>query len=295
MTITFAPHSLKSHTVDKEGRRAYTVRYLVSASASEGPVSVRQAFDTAVPLGTAFTYGSDTDTYAIRTRSFSVTPSRQGGSGTDKRWFVDAMFDTMGDDKCQDDTFEGEPWTWPWSRRSGSTRKTLLIDDDKDGKELKNTAEIPYWPAPEVEQIDDVIILSGNLLSVDFFQWAEFKARGGAVNSTDIGPFPERTLRIVDMEWTEAFYGTCTSYYQCVVSIAVNSDTWDLEVVQVGFKNFFGIDNGSSEPSFLDQNGSFIKQADLQSGAESPFVKTHRIHNEKDFSQIGFPMTLLTT
>lgn len=295
MTISFSAHSLTAHNVDKDGRRTYNVRYLVTATASEGPVSVRQAFDTAVPLGTGFTYGSDSDSFAIRTRPFSVKPSRQGGEGSDRRYFVDATFDTGGDDRCQDETFEGEPWTWPWSRRSASTRKTLLIDDDKDGNELKNTAQIPYWPAPEVEQIDDVIVLSGNMLNVDFFSWAGFKARGGAVNLYDIGPFPQRTLRIVDMEWTEAFYGTCTRYYQCVISIAVNPDKWDLEIVQIGFKNFFGIDNGSSEPSFLDANGAFIKQADLQAGIEQPFVKTHRIHNEKDFSQIGFPMTLLTT
>ena len=296
MTISFEPHSLRSLQIDEDARRRYIVRYKCETTASEGAPQVRAQFDTTYPLGVTYytdPYDSSTDTAAVRVRPFSIVPWRQGGKGSKARFWIDATFDTLGDRHCKDETFDGPPWTHPWVRSSQSTRVMKPIFDDKDGVELMNYANEPYYPAPEIEQIDDVLVFQGNLQSVPFFTWSEFKARGGAVNDAAIGPWPVRTLRIVELDWSEAFWGACQRYYQCRVAIAVNSATWDLVVEQFAFREitdsgppivYSNFNNGLPQP--IDTDGE---------AADTPSTRTHKLHNEKDFSLIGFPMSLLTT
>ena len=293
MAITFDAYALRSHSIDENARRRYVVRYKCNASASEGPVAVRQAFDTTYPLGiTYFTYGSDVDTSAVRIRPFSIVPWRQGGKGSGKRYWIDATFDSLGDKHCKDETFDGPPWTHPWVRSTQSTRVMKPVFDDKDGTELQNYCEEPYYPAPEIEQLDDVIVLTGNLQNVDFFKFSEYKERGGAVNQSAIGNFPARTLRVVELDWTEAFWGACQRYYQCRMGIAVNTATWDLKIKQFAFRTRTGLGNytalDTALPQPINSSGAVITTG-------SAATRTHYIHKEKSFTDLGIPVVSLLT
>lgn len=295
MTFTFRADSVKSHTVDDNGRKKYVVRYIANTDSpsSDGPVSCRQQFDLAYPFGTTyFTYHNDVDESAVRTRAFAITPARKAGGGSHSRYYVDATFDSFGSRHCSEADFDGPPWEHPWHREVDGTKVMVPVLTDKDGNELMNTADEPYYPALEFPEKTPNIVLTGNLLNVNFFAWSEFEARGGAVNSSAIGQFPARTLRVGNLSASSAYWGTCQEYFQCRIELEANSDTWDVVIKQFGFRKKNGIGDYENLDTAVQQplNSSGVP---ITSG--SPASQTHKIHYEKDFSQIGFPMSLLTT
>ena len=292
MAFTFSPHSMQRHQVTKEGRRVYIVRYLAITDQPgvEGPVACRQAYDAYVPLGSGFTYYSDTDAGATRTRAFDVIPWRQGGQGEAARFWVDATFDTGDATNCSTESFEGAPWTHPWRRAKVNTRITRDKLKDKDGNPLTKTNGNRYDPPLQVEYIESHLELTGNIQgsALDVNTWALYEQDGGALNNAIIGSFGAQTLRVSELTWNEAFYGVCERYYECRATFMINPNGHALKVPQFGWTELDGADFrelGWNEPVALDANGK---------GAAVPFEKTHEVYPELAYPPPGIPASLFT-
>ena len=299
MAFTFKPHSMRNHTVDREGRRIYTVRYTATTDLPEveGPVACRLAYDAQYPVGMGFTYYGDSDAGATRTRDFTVTPWRQADAGAAAKWYVDATFDTGDNKNCSTESFEGEPWTHPWSRSKQNIRVMKPVEVDKDGNALQNTAGDPFNPPFELEYIESQLILTGNMQTLDVNAWASYEDKGGAVNNATIGSFATRTLRVVELAWNEAFYGTCINYFQVRAVFAFNGETHDLPIEHWG-REAFDAPGGNKQPILgrvtrqpLDANGVMVPDAPLP---REPHKESKRILQELAYPPPGIPAGLFT-
>jgi hypothetical protein len=299
MAFVFKPHSMRNHTVNREGRRVYTVRYTATTNLPgvEGPVACRLAYDTQFPVGIGFTYYGDSDLQATRTRDFTVTPLRQASTGTAEKWYIDATFDTGDATNCGTESFENEPWTHPWSRSKQNIRVMKPVEVDKDGEALQNTAGDPFNPPFELEYIESQLVLSGNMQTLNVNSWAAYEDNGGAVNNATIGSFAARTLRVVELSWNEAWYGTCTPYFQVRAVFAFNGETHDMKIEHWG-REAFDEAGGNKQPILgrvtrqpLDANGVMVPDAPLP---REPHKESKRVLPELAYPPPGIPAGLFT-
>ena len=296
MAFTFKPHSMQRHTIDREGRRVYVVRYTATTTLPgvEGPVACRLAYDALVPIGSGFTYYGDTDAFATRTRDFTVTPWRQADEGAAAKFYVDATFDTGDSTNCSTESFDGEPWTHPWHRNKQNIRVMRPYDKDKDDNIIANTAGDAFNPPFEKEYIEAQLIMTGNMQTIDVNTWSSYEQEGGAVNSNAIGSFAARTLRVVELTYQEAWYGTCVNYWQARGVFAFAGDTHDLQVEHWGKRQIVGGESkniGRPTRQPLDANGAMVPDQPLP---REPHKDTRQVFPELTFPPPGIPASLFT-
>ena len=278
---------------DEEGYRDYTLIWQVqTAGPSYGPDYALFAPGMPMP-GAALNYGATVDPWAFYQRKGSARLKNRG-SRRDV-WLATTIFSTRPIRRCQTNRMD-DPLLEPHRVRGGADQFIREAIEDKDGDPILNSANERFrGPALQDEDGYPTLEIEQNVAWINLPLLAEYRY---SVNNASFWGMPARTIRCKTFTWERVLYGTCYFYFRVTTTFQMNEDTWDLELLDEG--DMVKID-GTSPPEFrrakdkfeenvrvlLDGSGNALPPGD------PPVYLNKRVRKEKDFSVVGWPVTII--
>lgn len=291
-------------TVDDDGHRNYTLKWLVLVDDPEdGPVVV--GLTPGLPLvGSPWLFGNDFDLDATLWSTERIEPVLTKEPNT--LWTVEQFFTTKPRFICTD-AGVGNPLLEP-DRLSGSfVRYSDEKSQDRFGKPIKNSAhEDIKGPQVEYDANRPTVTIGRN---VAFLPIEDFAPAVDTVNKFFMWGLGPRKIKLSNVSWQKAHFGTCFAYFIVDYTFDVRFDTFDKPIADKGTMCLIeDIDgNPAGNPANLkdfiqckDIPGENIsgntwlngKGSRLQDSENLVFF-TPQIYNETDFvSVLGIPDTL---
>ena len=194
--------------VDKDGHRDYMVKWLcVTDDTADGPERV--FFTPGLPaIGATWAYGNDTDAWAFRWPTASVTPVETKEPGN--HWIVEHTFSTKPLSRCQDDSIEN-PLDEP-DRLSGTFVKyTEEATVDRNGDAITSSShEMIRGPMVEFDSNRPTVSIEKNILALPL---STFTPMIDSVNDATLWGLGARKVKLSNAKWKRVLYGTCTFYF----------------------------------------------------------------------------------
>jgi hypothetical protein len=207
-----------------------------------------------------------------------------------------------GNDPVTPGNVDPDPLARPPVYKGGTQKAKALVtqalNPDGDLVDVLNTAGQPYVPAIEADRGFPVVTVTINK-PLDWLNLVTLYGPNGyddSVNLTTWKGLPPRTVRIDNIEWEEAFEND-TSFLKVTWQLAVNFETWDFVVANVGFYQLTGdgsddspwgyekyVDPNGREPTDpvpLDVNGHFVTP-----GTTPILTQKYRYYRELEFSGV---------
>lgn len=278
---------------DEEGNRNYSLYWRVQTDGpSYGPDSALFAPGLPAP-GVSLNVANCVDNWAFYNRRGSAKLERREAHRS--IWIVRTDFSTRPVTRCQTSSFDN-PLLEPPKIRGQVTTFQREVTRDKDGNALLNAAGQRFrGPAVTVEDGWPTLDVEQNVAWINPTVLGSYRY---AVNDATFWGCAARTLKCVAIEFEQRRHGTCTVYYNVRSRIVYNADKWDLVLLNEG--DLVRVP-GTNPPRFrrakddLEENVHVLLDAHgaaLAPGA-SPVYLTKRVYPERNFSLVGWPMTVL--
>jgi len=282
-------------TRDKEGHRTYKVKWLVqTTSVHDGPAYALVA--SGLPtIGSSWSQGNDFDAWArcLPNQTCRYLTRNERGFF----WEVEQTFSTKPLTRCQDESIEN-PLQEPDRISGGFSKYTEEVTKDKDGNEIKNSAEEAFrGPQVEFDNNRPTVAIEKNVLVLPLGTIAQMV---DTVNSTTLWGLSARKVKLSNVSWSRELYGTCTFFYKVTYEFDINEDTFDRTVIDIGtrfkIKGAAGNDkneyerykdiNGELTTCHLDGNGNLL------TAGSDPVEIDIQYYTESNFLLLGIPSSL---
>lgn len=282
-----------SMSEDEEGHRDYQVQWQVQ---TDGPTYGPDyaLFAPGLPLpGASLNIGNTVDPWAFYQRKGSAKlKSREQNK---RLYLVELAFTTRPHRRCQTSKIE-DPLLEPHRVKGSFVDILREALEDKDGDPLMNSSKQRFrGPAVQIEDGYPTVEVVQNV------SWINLAFLGGyrkAVNNATFWGLPARTIRCDTFTWEQVQYGTCYKYFQVTTNFSINEDTWDLRLLDHGTMVKIA---GSSPAAFRQAKDPYEENVEvllngageaLAPGAAEVYL-TKRVRAEKNFSAVGWPVSLL--
>lgn len=296
---------LKFATLDRYDHEAreYTAHYLIDGvDPTEGGTTILLA--SGMPsLGTSYSAGSESDTYAVAVGYSGVQPVNWDASR--EVWQASVKYSTDPNKQRRQSQNEDNPINKaPIISGSGHRRRMpahSVRENDQVGGFVQNTAGGHFRDEDvEVDVSSPLLRITKNYATLDLDTLMDYT---DSVNSALWMNGAARTWKMDPPQWRKVYWGT-TAYYEISYSFQANDATWDLQP-----RNEGKLDKNGKPPSIigvvtsdwypLDLNGDWeffnpIINAignirfDGQGGNPDPI----RWYKERDFTSLGLPSTV---
>lgn len=284
----FGP-GMRGGTSAIQSQRTYFRTYRARTdTAGDTPATVIDGVTTATGIGLWSSYpGGVVKTYAT---SFSAEPASENDP---YEWRVRIEY-TYRDGVASDNPSSEYPGiSW------GRMQLERIIEKDKDGNPLRNSAGDRYDPVPSQTENYLTLRIQRNLLTTNadrFDPWIAHDIQD-SVNSANITvagftiEARDGLMIEFDAEWHRR---ESWSYYTVTNLIAIKYDTWDRELLDAGFRYLVGgvlkdikIDGQVvTTPKLLDGSGGVLADGG------TPVFRTVKTYKEKDWSVLALPSAL---
>lgn len=218
-------------TRDAERRRVYEVTYLVKAGdKDDGPGQVLLTPGLPVPGG-FYQLGNDADLWAFCTFKNKVERWQPKDGEADYWWAVTFEFSTVPTKTCSESQFD-DPLLEPARVRGTFVRRTKEATQDRFGNPLV-TSSWEQLRGAQVEFYDSTpqIVIEQNVALLNYPLLTSFR---NCVNDSVLWGFPPRCVLLSDIQWEQAWYGTCLYYYKRTLTFDVLFETHDRYVLDEG-------------------------------------------------------------
>lgn len=279
---------------NREGHREYTIKWLIEAATSDGPVVI---FNTSgLPaIGSTWSFGSDLDAWAFCTPDWKAKQILT--KEPNNYWALEQKFSTIPLKRCQDSSIEN-PLNEP-DRISGSfTKYTREALRNYDGTLIK-TSSHEQIRGREVERDDNRpnVTIEKNLSSHPLSTYAPMI---DTVNDASLWGLDKRMIKLSNVSWTRKLYGTCTFYYTVSYEFDINYDTFDKKLIDKGTKVLAPGGDPSKPDDFIvykdkqGENSSVILDGagEAWDGTGTPGEIDYEPYAESNFLLLGVPATL---
>lgn len=279
-----------SWTCDEDVRltRNFRATYrFVSDSTALGPDEALNRATTTSPepipsIGDFYNVGSDFNPHAVcRGRS-----ARRGDKLT--HWDIEIQWGPLEGDE-EDDDFQENPLLRPVKYRLETETFTQLLEEDKDGNAIVNSAGKAFETPVEKESSRMVLVAEKNYgtlqeiinLNITYSQ---------KVNETVYKGGQPRTFYCRQISSGELQTENGVEYYRAAFFFAWNRNTWDVKLVDQGYEELVGgelvkikdaNDEDIVEPRPLDGAGQKLAE-----GEDLEFL-SFKIYDEADFNETG--------
>jgi len=308
-----------SLSIDDDGHRTYSVTLLVKADTFvEGPLAVSQA--TGMPvIGTAYSVGGESDSYALRTAFLETKVHKQTDSSKNYYWDAKIKYTTRPFERCPDDA-TGNPLLEPAKISGGFNKYTEEVTTDRHGQRLLfSNLQIPHGPQVEFDRGRAAVRVVQNQQTLGL---AALVAMVDTVNDAAMWGFSPRCVKLSNATWERIIQttGDCVYYYRVTYDFETDYDTFDRDLVQAGTMVLSGkyATSGANEGSWIDvqvkENGTlqdpdptnprhFIRYRDRHGNygrtlldlegrphddADSPHELEVEYYSESNFALLGF-------
>lgn len=283
----------------------YTQKWFVETDAADAPDDVLNAAitfagNTPIPAlydsysvnNTAGTpIGTDANSYA---QEFSIQP--RFGIQQPLHWVVQVTYSPLPDGKESSDLvvnplLRGVEYSADWEVY------TDVVEEDKDGNQIVNTAGKPFDINVEMERSRTVLVASYNVESLGMVI-SKMRKYQDAVNSEvwSLGStnVPKRAALCRSVQSTGLLTEGDTSYYRLIVRISFKEEdkTWDERLLSRGY-GYLVAPNDLDSYTTEDRDGDTLDEPMLlkQDGtpkqpADDPYYKEYRVRAEQNFANI---------
>lgn len=291
-----------SLAANKDGHRTYSVPYRVHVlSERDGPSVVFAAFSLATFIGNTYAWGNDVDPQAV----LDPVPQIQLENPLIRTvYIVTFQYTTEGRDRCRSSNVT-DPLSEPWSASGSGDEWTEQMAVDLDGKPFVSSSHEPYG-AKNTERIRTRrrLQLSKNYatLNLDWIEALEDTTNQSSI--TILGKtFAAKTLVLRKIDFQTKVQMPCHYYYPHTFTLDINKATVVRKLRDEGRRKLAaGGDKDNPlhfEPIILIGNTP-IKDPIALDGAGNvkatgapDVMNEFKVHEEADWSSIGFPSTTL--
>lgn len=308
MTIrVLGPIRREGERSEEDGHRDYQITFLVETTDQlDGPQAV--TFASGLPaIGSAWTYGNDSDVGAYCTPYIKIQPSgRQKSDDPVFYWELQYRFTSRPLKNCQTSGYDN-PILRPDKVSGSFVERQRKVRKDRNGNALLTTskeeveAEVEAsFPTVRIEQYWGLLELPTLAQMV------------GGVNDSSLWGLAARTIKLGNVSWEKNQFGTCFNYYTRSLEFEIDYGTWDRsDIPNKGQKMIRGkwtesggtysytVDSGASVSNAFDyidavdvRGNSVENYLNTSTGAPSSsetFLPTKELRNEYNFLALGIP------
>lgn len=275
MAATLLGHVDWSMERDSMGHRDYNITWLVSTDDPLDDPSIVMTCPGLPTIGSAWNFGNGVDAWALCWPNFKFTPLVTHEPNT--WWFVEQKFSTHPIQRCQNTSIEN-PLMEPYKVGGGFTKRTRLIDSDKDGIPIRSSSQQRFTGGelefddnrPSVTVSFNTLLWPGNL----------FAEMMDTVNDAPLWGLPTRAIKLSNATFQRNLWGVCNFYftvnYEFELVVKTDPDTnqftgWDRYISDRGNRVLRGYSPGSWEIVRGDANGNPI-QPTTNNNATNPLT-----------------------
>lgn len=235
-------------------------------------------------IGSLYSVGNDFDFSAFcHDISFEQNPQRL------KEWTATAHYKTLDDQGQQEDVQSTNPLTRPIHYRIEHEHWTRVVEKDKDGVAIKNSAGVPFDTGVELDDSYMVLIAEKNFSTlqqiIDLNTNFAMKVNNDPFKGGQIREWLCRPIASSDIQ-----YENGVAFYRATFHLAYKPGKWDVDILDRGFSEL----NGGVLRDILDKNKQPITEpwplngagVKLPEGSPLVFV-TKRLRGEAAFSGLG--------
>lgn len=270
---------------DTEGNRTYVVTAQVKTSA-RGDGSIIVIAGLGLDLTSFYAVGNESDPGAFFTSAYATPKSKNKSLTT---WTVKINYSSKAKDKVNvtqvDDPLDEPP------QISGSFVEYLkIVEEDKDGVVIANTAGDPFDPPILDEDGRPTIVIVKNFAELDLPRLADYY---GAVNSDPFFGLSVRTVRFSSLSWSQKYRGSGIPYYPVSMGFEIKKDKWDIKILNRGY----AVLDGGVKKVVLDGRGKGynkqvlldVNSVEIPPGNPGFFLPPKRVKDERPFSALDIP------
>lgn len=204
------------------GHREYKAIFRVETDdVDDGPANAFLA--TGLPtLGTAWTLGNDSDSFAICTGECDITP-QLGDGNPGKFWLLTYKFTTKPFDLCSTTNYSN-PTNAPDEISGTFSTRAVDVFKDKDGDTIRTTSYEPV--TVESDEVYPTVTIKQTLSDV---QLSTVATMCNTLNNATLWGLATRKIKLANVNWRKRLYGNCTAYYERTLNFEINDNTWDRE------------------------------------------------------------------
>lgn len=199
----------------------------------DGPITAANAVMAYIGgPGAPYQWGNDTDGLAFAYPHPAATQEQPDNQGARKFWRVTVIYSTRSFPTCREESYDS-PLDMP-ARWSGSFVERLKIaKEDINGAPVANSADEPFFPAPEIDDPTDTLRVTFNTASIDLALRASFRGR---TNETEWRGLAARTVRMRQWAWEPQVWGACFHYVAHTIELEINTDKFNERRLDEGFR-----------------------------------------------------------
>jgi hypothetical protein len=213
--------------VDDNGQRSYYAVFQVKTDpvteteddTDQGPAAVYNFITEAVPPGSLWAFGEDSDEWAFAHWDVSVKPVVTGENNA--LWHCRVPFRTQPVARCQYQPVT-DPLLEPQIIEGSFSKYTKEVSYDRFGALITNSAwELLRGQVVEFDFNRPSVTIEQVVADLNYDQCA---AMVDTVNDTPIWGFPSRCVKLSDFKWSRLLYGQYATYWKRKFTFDVNID-----------------------------------------------------------------------
>ena len=275
---------------DEEGYRDYKLQWLVLTDGKlYGPDYALTAPGMPTP-GASLNVGNTVDPWCFYQRKGSAKLVKREANR--QVWDVTTTFTNRPVKRCETAQFE-DPLLEPHQVSGGFNKYSAEALEDRNGNAITNSVlQRIKGPAIQRDFNRPTVNLKMNVSWLDLAFLAEYV---DAVNDATWWGQPARTIKCSEFTWERVLHGTCNFYFTVAFTFELKADTWDFAILDEGTKMKVP---GSAPPRYVAYKDEREENATVLLDGNGnptgvPFYNEFRVYQEKDFSAVGWPASLL--